>query len=144
MDNKTSEIILYSEDIIKNEIMVFLNLFKSSFLHTDEDFLTIINGGDINNCNTKGFIKLKEAIYNLMKKKCDNNSKALHYIESNRRLRNFNYSSIICGINMYDFQAIRNKMLEYIPNDEKNGIKYIKNNICNYKFNLIDFIDDNK
>ena len=125
MNNKTSEIIVYSEDIIKNEIIKFLNLFKSINPTLDDEYLTIINGGTINDININGFIQLKDAIYNLMKKKCNNTcSKAGHYIETSKKLKEFNYCTIASGVKMYDFKAIRNKMLEYIPNSEKEGIKF--------------------
>jgi hypothetical protein len=141
MDNKTSEIILYSEDIIKTEITNFLNLFKNSYLHSDSDYIRLLNGCDIN--NIKGFIQLKEAIYNIMKKKCHSGSKALQYIQNNRRLKDFNYSCIVYGIEMYDFQAIRNKILEYTPYNRRDGVDYIKDHSCDYKIKLTDFITNN-
>jgi hypothetical protein len=144
MDNKPNEIIFNTEDIVKYEIFKFLNSIKDITIGSENDYITLIKGGIIDKHCIQGFLKTKENVYNLMRQNIDNNSKTLHFIDYNNKLRSMNYSNtndpngiapIMEGVKMYDFQAIRNKVLEITttPNMEQNAINYIRNNIENYR-----------
>lgn len=141
-----NEVTLSTEDIVKYEIFKFLNVIKEYKFASEDDYITLINGGMIDNKHIDGFLKLKENIYNLINKQIDCNSVTMKYIQYNKKLKNFNYETNIYGIKMYDFQNIRKKILEITtePNLANDSINYIKKNINNYKFDLIKYIETNK
>lgn len=159
MDNKPNEIIFNTEDIVKYEIFKFLNSLKDITIGTEHDYVTLIKGGKIRGTCIQGFLKTKENVYNLMRQNnCgnqQNNSITLHFIDYNNKLNTMNYTNttdpngiepIMEGVKMYDFQAIRSKVLEIItsPNMDQAAVNYIRNNIDNYRTDLIDYIENNQ
>ena len=158
MDNKPNEIIFNTEDIVKYEIFKFLNSIKDITIGSEHDYVKLIKGGKIGNHCIQGFLKTKENVYNLMRQNMSgnqhNNSSTLHFIDYNNMLQSMNYTNttdpngmepVMERVKMYDFQAIRNKVLEITtsPNMEQVAVNYIRNNIESYRTNLIDYIEKN-
>jgi hypothetical protein len=83
MSNQTN---LISEDSINFEIQKFLNILNNN-VNVDYKkckfyYMSLINGGTINNVKIDGFIKLKNKILLYIKQKPDQSSIALSFIKN--------------------------------------------------------------